>query len=741
MDDDIGKLIAQGVVTILLVTLAVYFAIFLVLPVVAISGGYAYYAYRRDHPTAVAKRLRERAIQLRDHLRGKFPAPEVFAREFPEHEQIAVELYAEEALNVPALPPEMASAIDLGRYVDELSRIASTVSEQSLAKAKSAIRDSLSNFASFLPDFLDGPFDTIPADAILNVGRAVEDTISPYFATGSPFIRLQTQLTKNLHRASGIPHNPQNYDNPKLILPSKSDLPPRRLIKSYLKNTPLEQLFFENIPIGIPEHLRFEGTWIIAPPGRGKTTLLSALLIPDLIKVSEGGASVVILDSKGDLSEHLRQYEGFDASHKLHDRLVLIEPSENLALNPLDLGASYAHTIDLVEYILTQFLDAGTTAKQGGVLRRCIIGVQAIPGASFATFLDFLNDWSGFAEHIANLPYDDRVFFESGKFDEPETKKTRNELYWRIDALMTKVPVLRGMFKAPKTLIDIGAKMDAGNVIIIDNSERAIGAGQEFFGRLFLALILGAAHQRGGRPDSEKLPCFVYVDEAHTVISRDPATADILDRCRSHKIGLILAHQRLSQIKLPDVADALANCAIRFANSDEDAKPLASRFRTTEEAMRGIARGHFMLFMRDYTTRPLEVSVPDVPVSNWPKMLPAELRAIRDRMRQRYCYTALPPPPVPTGRTVPKAASKKPVRPTAPEAEIIDPDNVDITPRRRGKDDIVEAMRIELEAVKSADGYVDVEVYMQYKKRFRSQQEFDANFHKYLRQIPKPGKR
>jgi hypothetical protein len=208
------------------------------------------------------------------------------------------------------------------------------------------------------------------------------------------------------------------------------------------------------------------------------------------------------------------------------------------------------------------------------------------------------------------------------------------------------------MFKAPQTLIDIAKEIDDGKIIIIDNSEKSIGAGQEFFGRLFLALILGAATQRSGRADSEKLPCFVYLDEAQTVIARDPTTASILDRCRSQKIALILAHQRLSQIKLDDVKDALGNCAIRLANSDEDAKALAPKLRTNEESLRGIPRGHFMLFMRDITPRPLEVSVPNAPVSDWPKMAAEEMRTVRALMRERYCYKALPqpqpqPPPEP----------------------------------------------------------------------------------------------
>ena len=39
------------------------------------------------------------------------------------------------------------------------------------------------------------------------------------------------------------------------------------------------------------------------------------------------------------------------------------------------------------------------------------------------------------------------------------------------------------------------------------------------------------------------------------------------------KIALILAHQRVEQIKNPNVLSAISNCAIRFANTDDEQIP------------------------------------------------------------------------------------------------------------------------------------------------------------------------
>lgn len=79
-------------------------------------------------------------------------------------------------------------------------------------------------------------------------------------------------------------------------------------------------------------------------------------------------------------------------------------------------------------------------------------------------------------------------------------------------------------------------------------------------------------------PDDQKLPVYFYVDEAQTVIANDAKVPTILDECRSQKIALTIAHQRLNRIVSKDVVDALFNCPVRFASVDNDAAAIAHRF-------------------------------------------------------------------------------------------------------------------------------------------------------------------
>src|SRR5205085_3393291 len=96
-----------------------------------------------------------------------------------------------------------------------------------------------------------------------------------------------------------------------------------------LSTTPLAKLFDIDVPFMLPEEARFSGHWILSPPGRGKTTLLHAMVMDDILKE---GACLILMDSKGDLIEPIRNLRSIE------DRLVIIDPDPQhpVAINPLD---------------------------------------------------------------------------------------------------------------------------------------------------------------------------------------------------------------------------------------------------------------------------------------------------------------------------------------------------------------------------------------------------------------------
>jgi len=351
------------------------------------------------------------------------------------------------------------------------------------------------------------------------------------------------------------------------------------------------------------------------------------------------GAAIIVLDSKGDLIGPIKQLAA------VKDRLVLIEPDPDfcLGLNPLDLpGANISHITSLLEYIFSALLEARMTALQMTLFRTVLPAIiETIPNATLETFIEIITKGiDKYADQFATLPPQRRAFFydtETG-FLSKTYADTRAQLVWRLQFLMTN-PVIKQMFSAPKTKLDIGKEMDAGKIVLIDNSKQRLGdEGAEFFGRFFIALVLAAAEQRSGRSPDQKRPCFFYIDECQNVIRRDEKIAAILDECRSQKIGMVLAHQRTAQITSENVLDALANCAIRMANSDDEAKYLADKLRTDTDTLRSLPRGTFATYIRDLTLSAVSLKVPYADLARLPRMSRAEQDGIRDRMRADYCF-------------------------------------------------------------------------------------------------------
>src|SRR5262249_46333520 len=159
----------------------------------------------------------------------------------------------------------------------------------------------------------------------------------------------------------------------------------------------------------------------------------------------------------------------------------------------------------------------------------------------------------------------------------------------------------------------------------------------EFYQRFFLALILAAAQQRSALHPTQKLPVYCYLDECQWV-RKDQKLATILDECRSQKIALILAHQRVDQITDPNVLSAMSNCAIRYANSDDDAKYLAPKLRCEPEFLTSPPRGTFAAFVRDFTAHAVAISVPYIDPDEIPAMSVEQQAAIRSRMYADYGF-------------------------------------------------------------------------------------------------------
>jgi hypothetical protein len=372
---------------------------------------------------------------------------------------------------------------------------------------------------------------------------------------------------------------------------------------------------------------RFSGHWIVATPGTGKTNLLLHMVASDLKK----DASVIIMDSKGELTQPVRELA-------LGDRLIVVDPDKPFAINPFDVTKS-EHVVSQLGYMLSGLLETNITAKQRTFFETIVAALLSFPNPSLPLLWDIVSKGpKAYKGQINQLPEDMQSFFW---YEWDTYSDTTREMQWRLRGLLGK-KLIKAMLSAPKTKFDIGKAMDQGKVVVIDNSQaKCTAEGCGFIGRLFVAQIWSAGTARALISDHLKKPTYVYIDEAHLVIKKDQKIAAIIDELRSQKIGLILAHQKVrGQIDDINVLSSLENCAIKMVNVGAGERDYFSKLLgIPPERMKDLPRGHFATDIRWEGA-----SIKKVPKAVLPyrTMTEQEKKTHQERMNTLYGYTPKP---------------------------------------------------------------------------------------------------
>jgi hypothetical protein len=222
----------------------------------------------------------------------------------------------------------------------------------------------------------------------------------------------------------------------------------------------------------------------------------------------------------------------------------------------------------------------------------------------------------------------------------PQPKAIRRKL----DSLLMN-PTFRRLFSATENKIDMLEELARQRLIIIDTNKPMLDeAASAFFGRLFVAMILRASHMRL-QPGAVMRPVYLIVDEAHEYF--DKSISDMLEQARKANIGLILAHQSISQSRGTkgggSITDSLmVNTATKiiWTAYREDAAKFAGSMQIRAEDILALPQFTFGMYSRKRGFTPI-TGTPDA-LSDCPRR--EDKHALRAAMESRYGPSPMPPP-------------------------------------------------------------------------------------------------
>jgi hypothetical protein len=162
------------------------------------------------------------------------------------------------------------------------------------------------------------------------------------------------------------------------------------------------------------------------------------------------------------------------------------------------------------------------------------------------------------------------------------TPAFRNEV---IAPILNKIgvfntsPAFRNTIGQEVSEFTIKDVMDGKKIFIANLSKGKIGEdAATILGSILTTAFMNGALQRSSQKEADRVPFYLYVDEAHSFMSA--SFANILAECRKYKLGLFMANQFIEQLDEQIRSSIFGNVGtlISFRVGARDAEFLAKEF-------------------------------------------------------------------------------------------------------------------------------------------------------------------
>src|SRR5438093_2821835 len=330
---------------------------------------------------------------------------------------------------------------------------------------------------------------------------------------------------------------------------------------------------------GIKRADRRAHLYVIGKTGTGKSTLLENLARQDI----ECGRGLALLDPHGDLVERLLAAV---PDQRKSDLLYCNVPdvANPVGFNPLENVAPYRRPLaasGLLEVFKKIWIDTWGPRLEH-ILRNALLALLDQPEATLAGVLRLLDDKTfrrSAMVHVANAAVRDFWLREYESYPARFRVEAIAPIQNKVGPFLTN-PLLRNIVTQPKSAFELRRVMDEGKILLVNLAKGKIGEDvAALLGAMLVSKIGLAALSRTDVPEEERRDFFVYLDEFQSFTTL--SLANMLSELRKYRVGMILAHQYLSQLDL-QIRDAIlgnVGTMIAFRLGLTDAEILENEFR------------------------------------------------------------------------------------------------------------------------------------------------------------------
>lgn len=308
---------------------------------------------------------------------------------------------------------------------------------------------------------------------------------------------------------------------------------------------------------------------IVGRTGSGKSVLSKQLIYSLVLQSNENRKhAVMVIDPHGDLA---RDCLFFAINNRNSNRLIYLSSAINreadtgdsvysCVFNPFVSDGSsemiFLLTETLTECLCELLTDATLTTQMISVIRPCIATVLRSPDPSLATLNRFFLE--GYNADLIELGKTSdveqhRIFF-SKEWNAEHLRVSKNSIRVKLSYFLSDQR-LANMLNGKPT-VNIEQALNDGAFIILNLPKGSGSFTSKVMGKLMIAYIHALMLRRDALEPSERVPCYLIVDEFGSIVTASLSSS--LAEARKYGLSCILANQSLMQIENTAIRKTIA---------------------------------------------------------------------------------------------------------------------------------------------------------------------------------------